>query len=221
MKRLDTDASSDAQVPERLIATAIREYGARGTQAISLREIQRKAGVLNEAAVRYYFKNRQGLLDQCLHTVAQRFVPIFDEIWKDLESSVDASKRQPRHVVTAVVVSFYSLWSEQEEAVQLVARMIREEGAEGQCMLLKHFGHVIWRMESALQQLLPQKSAKALRLHCFLAINNIVNGMVDQSLLWQLPAVGEGQGRFQLEQEQLAQGFIEYVSAGLCAASEL
>lgn len=212
---------TDSDVPERLIAAAIQQFGAHGTQAVSLREIQRKAGVLNEAAVRYYFKNRLGLLDACMANVAGLFKPVIDDAWNELEELRLGKDLTPRHVVTATVVSFYSLWLSNESGVQLLARLIREEGAAGQDMLLKHFGNVIWRIEDELRTLLPEKSAAALRLHSFLAINNIVNGMVDQTLLWRLPAVDGAEGLYRLEQDQLAQGFIDYVTAGLCSASDL
>jgi DNA-binding transcriptional regulator YbjK len=45
-----------------LIKKAIELYGERGCQAVSGREIIRQAGILNEAAIRYYFGNKQGLL---------------------------------------------------------------------------------------------------------------------------------------------------------------
>lgn len=214
-------ASADSDVPERLIATATEQFGMHGTHAVSLREIQRKAAVLNEAAVRYYFKNRLGLLDACLASVADQFAPIIDQAWMELDQLQQANELEPRHVVSAFVFSFYSLWLENESGVQLVARMIREEAAAGQDLLLKHFGDVIWRIEARMCELLPQKSPTALRLHCFLAINNIVNGMVDQGLLWRLPAINQGEGLYSLAQDRLAQGFIDYVTAGVCSASDL
>lgn len=212
-------AAADSDVPERLIATAIEQFGVHGTHAVSLREIQRRAGVLNEAAVRYYFKNRMGLLDACIANVIEAFKPIMDSGWNELDELKAQNKLEPRHVITAMVVSFYSLWMSNPAGVQLVARLIREEGAEGQDMLLKHFGFVIWRIEGELAELLPAKSPQTLRLHSFLAINSIVNGMVDQTLLWRLPAVDERDGLYRLDEHELAQGFIDYVTAGLSSAS--
>jgi AcrR family transcriptional regulator len=60
--------SSPDEVRAKLIATATELYGARGTHAVSAREIQRAAGVLNEAAVRYYFGDKLGLLSACSGT---------------------------------------------------------------------------------------------------------------------------------------------------------
>ncbi len=209
--------STDSDVPKRLVMTAIAEFGARGTRAVSGREIQRKAGVLNEAAVRYYFKNHHGLLDACLAHIIDEFDPIIDEAWSELTSLKQQQALTVKAVVNALVVAFYAYWQQNCAGVQLVARMIREEGEAGQDMLIRRFGHVIWRFEDELSALLPDKTPETLRLHSFLAINNIVNGMVDQTLLWQLPATQAGQTHYSISQEQLAQGFIDYVSAGLCS----
>lgn len=213
----DAVPSPDIDVPQRLISTAIAEFGARGTQAVSGREIQRKAGVLNEAAVRYYFKNRIGLLDACLVHIVGEFDPIVDEAWLELAGLKERRVLSVKAVVTALVVAFYTYWQQHAAGVQLIARLIREEGEVGQDMLIRRFGHVIWRFEGELAELMPDKPAASLRLHSFLAINNIVNGMVDQGLLWQLPATEPGQTHFEVSQEQLAQGFIDYVTAGLSA----
>ncbi len=212
-----TPPLSDVDVPQRLVLTAIAEFGARGTQAVSGREIQRKAGVLNEAAVRYYFKSRHGLLDACLAHIIAEFDPIIDEAWVELAGLRQEGALTVKVVVRALVVAFHTYWQQHAAGVQLVARLIREEGEVGQDMLIRRFGHVIWRFEDELSALLPGKPAQTLRLHSFLAINNIVNGMVDQTLLWQLPGTQSQQAHFSMSQESLAQGFIDYVSAGLCS----
>ncbi len=218
-KSTTSPSAGDVDVPQRLVLTAIAEFGARGTQAVSGREIQRKAGVLNEAAVRYYFKNRHGLLDACLVHIVEQFDPIIDEAWSELVLLKRDRTLGVRDVVTALVVAFHVYWQQHAAGVQLVARLIREEGEVGQDMLIRRFGHVIWRFEDELAALLPDKPAASLRLHSFLAINNIVNGMVDQTLLWQLPATEPGQTHFRISQEQLAQGFIDYVASGLCSGA--
>lgn len=202
-------------MPERLVASAIQLYGARGTHAVSAREVQRHAGVLNEAAVRYYFGGKHGLLDACLARVVADYAPIADEAWEVLAQKKAQGECAVEDVVTALVVSFHLLHQRDAEAVQLVARMIREEGERGQDLLLKHFDTLIWRLEEDLAVLLPEKPAHMLRFHAFLAINSTVNGVVDQGLLWRLPATDGADASFRLSAEQLTRGFVAYVAAGL------
>jgi len=206
-------------VPIKLIDTAITLYGERGLHAVSSRQIQREAGVLNEAAVRYYFGNKNGLVSACLEDIFAGYKPLFDAAWDELGDLMNSGRVRVIDVVAAFVMSFWELHLQRPAAVQMVARMIREEGAPGQAMLIDHFGEVIWRIEDALRDLLPNKSPEALRLHVFLAINNTVNGMVDQGLLEQLPDPRQPDRPFALPQDALARGFIEYLAAGLSAES--
>ncbi len=213
--------ASEDDVPARLVSTAIALYGARGTQAVSAREIQRRAGVLNEAAVRYYFGDRMGLIGACLARISAAYAPISGDAWSEYAALKQAGPTTVTDAIRAFVYSFHALLLAEPDGVALLARMIREEGEAGQALLIEHFGDMIWRLEEELRALLPDKSADALRLHVFLAINNTVNGMVDQDLLWRLPATRAGQARFQLGPDKLAEGFIEYVAAGVSAPSQI
>ena len=188
----------------RLLETAIRLWGARGMHGVSLREITREAGVLNESAIRYYFKNKAGLIRAALEHVESQLRPLRAEALAELGNAPELED-----VVKASAIPWVILNYQNPSSAQFTARMIREEGAEGQDMLLSAFGDGLWEIEARLAKLLPQKSAKALRLHYFLAINNVLNGMCDLSLLNRLPGIQETDGSFQLEPEELLQGFLE------------
>lgn len=220
---LKTNAVTDSDVPARIVATATDLFGRLGTHACSMREILRKAGVMNEAAIRYYFGNKQGLLEACIGEVAAEMEAHSKEAWTDLEASGGASSA--KDVVETMMAPFVATFIDNPQGVALVARLIREEGDFGQDLILEKFGFVIWAAERELVRLLPKKSQQAIRLHMFLAINNLVNGMVDQTLLWRLPAVEpndqDQEARYHLSEEQLVTGFVEYLAAGVAAASEL
>ena len=218
-----TNAATDSDVPARIVATATDLFGQYGTHACSMREVLRKAGVMNEAAVRYYFGNKKGLLEACISQVAAEMEAHSKESWADLEASGGASN--VKAVVETMMAPFVATFIDNPQGVALVARLIREEGDFGQDLILEKFGFVIWTAERELIRLLPQKSPQAIRLHMFLAINNLVNGMVDQTLLWRLPAVERNdqdkEARYHLSAEQLVTGFVEYLAAGMAAESEL
>lgn len=86
-----------------------------------------------------------------------------------------------------MVKSFYLFLLEDKASVWLMARMIREESDFGQDLLIRYFGDFIWALEDEIRKLMPQKAHQMVRMHLFLAINNTLNGMVDQDLLWRLP----------------------------------
>ncbi len=213
------DAAGD-DVPTRLIETAIRLYGERGTQAVSTREIQRSAGVLNEAAVRYYFGGKPGLLDACLTLVNERFQPIAENTWKTVQATVGAGPGTVRDVITAFVMAMYMFKQTLPGGVPLLARMIHEEGEAGQDLLLKHFGSVVWRLEDQLREHLPDKSPEMLRLHVFLVINSTITGIMDENFFWRLPARPDAPDRYAFPRSQMAHGFIDFLAAGISARAE-
>lgn len=207
------EASDD--VPARLIATAIDLYGERGCHAVSAREIIREAGVLNDAAIRYYFGNKQDLLKACVHDIALRFTPIMTRHWEELEALKSTSEVTVQDVIATVLGGMLALYQQHRSAVKLLARMIREEGAEGQAMHLQEMGATLWRLEAELADILPDMPARTLRLNATLAIYNIINGLVDQDLLSTLPGIEEGEQYYTLSAAELMQGFVDFVSAGV------
>jgi AcrR family transcriptional regulator len=217
-----TVESNDSNVPDLLIKKAIELYGERGCQAVSGREIIRQAEILNEAAIRYYFGNKQGLLQACMASIAVELEPIIASRWLGLEQRREANQGiTPRAVVTALLGGMITMYFQHPNAVRLIARMIREEGTVGQDMLLKELSTTIELFECDLAKLLPQKTPKALRLHSFLAFNSIVNGLVDMPLLERLKPVEEGTTHFKLQANELMKGFIDYITAGVSSSSEL
>ena len=72
-------------------------------------------------------------------------------------------------------------------------------------------------LEDEIRKLMPQKAHQMVRMHLFLAINNTLNGMVDQDLLWRLPDLEGKKSNFRLDYEEFAKGFISYISAGIQA----
>jgi AcrR family transcriptional regulator len=213
--------SVDEDVPTRLIETAIALYGERGCHAVSAREIIRDAGVLNEAAIRYYFGNKEGFLEACMQSIADEFEPLMQLRWAELVRRKAVKSVTVRDAVTAMLGGLIQLQFQHSSAMKLLARMIREEGAMGQDLLLKIMRHSMWRFEQELAEILPQASPKALRLNTFLALNSIINGLVDTGLLKRLPATEIGGDFYKLEPAELMQGFIAYVSAGISSSGNL
>lgn len=208
--------SGGDEVAQRLIQTGISLFGEKGTST-SLREVQRKAGVLNEAAIRYYFGNREAFLEACVCDISERFEITTRIVWKQFREMKQTKPATISDVSTVLVKCLYLFLRQHSPSVWLMARLIREEADFGQDLLIKHFGGFIWGLENEVKELLPNKSQKMIRMHLFLAINSTLNGMVDQGLLWRLPSLEQGKPNFSLEFEEFSRGFISYISAGLQA----
>lgn len=213
MKRSSQERPGD-EVATRLVKTAIALFGEKGT-SVSLREVQRKAGVLNEAAIRYYFGKREAFVEACIEDVAARFLVVTEQQWQTFSEKQSRRAVTVRDVSMVLVKSLYLFLLQDRASVWFMARMIREEGDFGQDLLIRYFGEFIWRLEAEIREVVPDKPRKLVRMHLFLAINSSLNGMVDQGLLWRLPDLDGNEGGFRLGFDEFAKGFIAYVSAGI------
>lgn len=213
MKRSLQPKDAD-EVASRLIKTAITLFGEKGT-GVSLREVQRKAGVLNEAAVRYYFGNREAFMEACIQDVSERYDRVAARAWEGFNQKKAVQPVTIKDVSTVLVKSFYLFLMEDRSSVWFMARLIREEGDFGQDLLIRYFGSMIWRLEEEIKLIIPDKPPKLVRMHLFLAINSSLNGMVDQALLWRLPDLDGKESSFRLDFDEFANGFISYISAGM------
>jgi len=220
----NADSLSDSDVPSRLIAAATKLYGDHGCHAVSARQIIKHAGVLNDAAIRYYFGGKHDLLRACLHAIAAEFQPVFASGQAELAARKLAADKPPitaRHVITALFKSFVSCYQQNSAALKLMARLMREEGEEGQRLQTEELGDILWWLENQLTEVLPGKSPKAIRLHSTLAITVIINGLVDQQLISTLPAAAAGRPDYPLDIDELGQGFIEFLTVGVAGPSAI
>ena len=215
MKRSLRPKDAD-EVASRLIKTAITLFGEKGT-GVSLREVQRQAGVLNEAAIRYYFGNREAFMEACIQDVSERYDRVAARAWEGFNQKKAVQPVTIKDVSTVLVKSFYLFLMEDRSSVWFMARLIREEGDFGQDLLIRYFGSMIWRLEEEIRLIIPEKPPKLVRMHLFLAINSSLNGMVDQALLWRLPDLDGKENSFRMDFDEFANGFISYISAGMGA----
>jgi AcrR family transcriptional regulator len=210
--------SDNSDVPERILDAAIRLYGEHGCDAVSARQIIKQAGVLNDAAIRYYFGAKQDLLRACVQKIASEIQPIMRQAFDELDArKVNPSKDpiSPEHVITAVFKGFATLNFKNAAALKLMSRMMREEGTSGQKMQIEEIGMVLWRFEDELAAVLPNKSTKAIRLQAVLGITVMINALVDHELFSTFPAAAAGREEYAFEIEELAQGFIDFLTGGI------
>lgn len=209
---------------EKLVRTAIRAYARSGIHGVSLREIVRRSGMKNEAAVRYHFGSKRNLLSACVASVADAMKPIESAAIETLQML----HRERRITVRDVMIAEFtpmSTYFEQSafgiDSICFLARMIREEGPAGQDMLLSAFMSGILVAEHYLAELLPEKSPRAIRFHNFLAMNSMLNGLADQGLLERLPSPSDPAKGLLLDKDEQTAGFIDYVTAGVSTASAI
>ena len=197
-----------------------RKKPTASSRGISLREITRQADIRNEAAVRYYFGGKDGLLDACLARSAALLDPLQEEAMQTLRGMEAEQGITVRNVVMAEFYPMAMLFESSDfgaSCIRFMARMIREEEEAGQRMLIKHTMRRIMEIETYLRHLLPHKTPHKIRFHHFLAINSMLNGLADKELLTVLPPVSPREESFSLSKQELVEGFVEYLVAGVQA----
>lgn len=218
MAHQNPSVAGEDSARSKLITTAIILFAEYGTRGISLRKITRDSGQKNDAAVRYHFNGKEGLLDACVEKVAELLLPSQTAAMVKLRKIEEQGDMALRHVIMAEFYPLVSMFESSDfgaSCIRFIARMIREEEAFGQRLLVKHFMNRILAIEAYLARMLPNKTPQTIRFHHFLAINAMVNGLADRELLAQLPPVHPENSEFELTADERAVGFIEYLVGGM------
>lgn len=97
-----------------------------------------------------------------------------------------------------------------------MARLTWQEGGEGQLLLVRAVQPYFARFLPALHALNPDKPLDALTLQIYLAVNTLIHGLADASLLTRSPAAGVE--RLRTDKPALMEDyFIAYIAGGLCS----
>lgn len=209
------DAQSDlADTELTLLEAAIELYGKHGTQGVSLNQIRKHAQVANEAAIRYYFRNKQGLLSRSLDVVAERLAPGLNKLAQRLET-LDSTP-DVRTILLHFGMPFASLYEADPNSIGFLGSLTHDEGELGQKLLADRFGAVNLRYERLLAAALPDKSPERIHIHFFLAINLLIHGLSDIGILRFMPSISGHEPDYFTQPNVIVEAFVDFVHAGLC-----
>lgn len=205
---------------QQLVLAALELFALEGIASVSLRRITAAAGAANQSAVHYHFGNKTGLLRAALEEVNQRLMPLQAEALAELGALAHERPLSVREIVAIGFAPYVILFQQSREgrlAVCFLSRLTWESGAEGQELLVKTVRPYFLQLEALLRAALPGKRTDALGFHIYLAINNLIHGLTDITLLGREPMFGVDQLYRQRPQE-LLEYFYDYISAGLASA---
>ncbi len=212
---MPSDAASNLQpeTEKNLLDAAIELYGQHGTQAVSLNQIRKHAKVANEAAIRYYFRNKEGLLARSLDRVAEKIEPNLSALATQLESM--DTPPPVRTILMHFGIPFTALFESDSNSLNFLGSLTHEEGETGQKLLAEKFGPVLLRYENLLIRAMPSKAPELVHLHFYLAINLLLHGLSDISLLKFVPSASPKAKSFLTDPTLLVEAFISFVHAGV------
>jgi AcrR family transcriptional regulator len=209
------EAPADAPNTESsLLDAAIELYGKFGTQAVSLNQIRRHAQVSNDAAIRYYFRDKNGLLTRSTERIAEHLNVSLDAVATQLENHQDGVL-SVREILMGFGMPFISLHAQAPYSLSFIGSLMRDEGDFGHGLLSRYFGQVLLRFEVLIAKALPQKPPELIHLHFYLALNNLVHGLDDMRILKFMPGLNNRAQEYTDRPEALVAGFLDYVCAGV------
>lgn len=119
---------------QTILQAAIRAFGEAGFAAVTTRQIAEAAGV-NQPAIAYYFKNKEGLYLACAHEIIDRYATRIAEpsvnALAALEQGVspDQARRMLKDVLGSLVDLMITSAGEGQDSSGFVEREMREPGA--------------------------------------------------------------------------------------------
>lgn len=203
------------QARTALIEAALAAFAEQGINGVSLRTIVARAGQHNQSAVHYHFGNKQGLVAAALDHVSALLAPEMQLALAELDARA-VTDWQPQALATLLCRPFIQLDQGGHKAIKFMARLTWQEGGHGQLMLVQAVQPYFTRFLPALHLLNPDKPLDALTLQVYLAVNTLIHGLADASLLTRAPAAGVE--RLRADKPALMQDyFIAYIAGGLCS----
>jgi AcrR family transcriptional regulator len=165
-----------SETTDRILDTAERLFAERGYGATSLRSIIAAAGV-NLAAVHYYFRSKEALLDAVL---TRRLEPVNRErlaLLEECERAAGGGVPALEGVLAALIGPPMRLALDPGRAVFM--KLMGRIHAEADVVLIrKHFGEVIERFMKALARALPELPPEELQCRAFFCIGIMAHTML-------------------------------------------
>lgn len=205
---------------QQLVLAALELFALEGMPGVSLRRITAAAGAANQSAVHYHFGNKTGLIRAILEEVNARLAPLQAEALAELGAIARERRPSVREIVAIGFAPYVILFQQSREgrlAVCFLSRLTWESGAEGQELLVKTVRPYFLQLEAPLRAALPGKRTDALGFHIYLAINNLIHGLTDITLLGREPMFGVDR-LYRQRPQDLLEYFYDYISAGLASA---
>lgn len=205
----------------RLLQAALDQFAEQGIQAVSLRAITAAAGAANQSAVHYHFRNKLGLVEAVLDEVNALLAPLQAEALAELEQLGRQRLPTVRQIVAIGFAPYVLLFQGSREgrlALRFLSRLTWQAGDEAQTLLVHKVRAYFLEIEHWLRRVLPDKPPEALGFQVYLAVNTLIHGLSDITLLGHEPRSEIGD-LYRNRPQDLLDYFYDYISAGLAGAS--
>ncbi|GLR27051.1 TetR/AcrR family transcriptional regulator [Limnobacter litoralis] len=218
IRTLPTEAHSDTR--EHILQVALIEFAKAGIDAVKMSQIRDLAGQSNRSAVYYHFKTRELLVQAVVDRVKQGLAVHMDKAQQQFQ------ERGPVPTVEAWVglvfqpfLNYFMLNPEGPVGIRFLSRLTWQAGQQGQSVLQNLFLPYLEPFEDNLMQCLPGRDRVDVRFRIYLAVNSVVHGLADYSILLadeQLSPIFERPDWI----KHLNSLFLGYIKGGLAEPTE-
>lgn len=206
--------ASDAR--QALVSAALEAFAESGINGVSLRQITARAGQLNQSAVSYHCGNKDGLVAAVLALVTsqlsagqktslERLGQRASDEWTSLELT---------EMMCAPFVDLYLSGPLGLASIRFLSRLTWQEGGHGQALLVGAVQPYFSCFAPAFLALNAGKSLQSMSLKIYLAVNTLIHGLADVTLLGTQPVQGLDTMSEQKAAE-MVQVFYSYMAGGL------
>lgn len=152
-----------------------------GLQAVTIRAVAKRAGV-NSAAINYYFRSKENLLDEVFRTTIEHSI-------SDLEAILDSGSRDPRALIEEFLVYLM-------DGAVLYPGLTKSHmydvlvGRKADNLFLRRFNVLLDKLAGRIKALRPREAEGAIRLK----IVHIVSAIILPALMPRAfrPLAGKG-----------------------------
>ncbi|MFM0475725.1 TetR family transcriptional regulator [Paraburkholderia strydomiana] len=198
----------------RLVREAIPLFAQHGIEGVSIRTLNKAAGVSSQNAVYHYFGDMWGLVEAAITLSLNQYLD-------GVSAILDAAESQTKEplaltaIVEAMVRPIVRIASTPGglASLQFLARMIGGSGARGKEVIAREWRAVAERVNDLVYQAVPENGREAAGVKALFAFNTALNVVVDIGLeaYWPLETRSA---------DRLDRYLLDYIEGGIRFSSK-
>jgi AcrR family transcriptional regulator len=197
----------------KLLVTAIKLFANHGIEAVSLRQINEKAGARNASAINYYFGNKRGVLEAVLDFHHQVVGSVQRRNLRQLRSESLRRKLEVREVIEALFLPHIGLILNPEfgwHIIKFYSRLVVEAPEDFRDLVFSYTKEIFEEAVQLIAQALPGKPLDAVKADMLFSLIAVTHGLGDIGHIGNSP-VGEIESDDPLE---LLNDLFDFLAAG-------
>lgn len=198
----------------KLLVTAIKLFADHGIEAVSLRQINERAGARNASAINYYFGNKRGVLEAVLRFHHQVVGSVQNRNLRQLRSEALRRRLEVREIIEALFLPHIGLILNPEfgwHIIKFYSRLVVEAPDDFRDLIFSYVKDIYEEAVRLLAVAVPGKSLDAIKSDMLFALILVTHGLGDIGHIGNSP-VGELESEDPIE---LLNNVFDFIAEGI------